>query len=228
MKGKERVLWVLPSAISIRYHVFQRRKAIPGYAHYWRRAPELNWNNFNLAYQDIQKIMHAAMEQGFKLAGPTGTGPVQISNACIAFNGSKECRHPYRNLGDPWPSITAHGVETEEDPVVGPFFNGALLSARSCGGNCSEENFVVDQIFLPQKWHQLEEGGYFCRCRTLYKPYDIIVTACLVRLKERLGDEIQISSDGFERGFEDAKRFCRELFGWTETFEFEPYDSLRV
>jgi hypothetical protein len=58
-----------------------------------------------------------------------------------------------------------------------------------------------------------------------FKPYDLAVTAALIRLKEHLADEIFINSDGHEKAFEDAKRFCRELFGWPRHFQVEPVES---
>ena len=42
-------------------------------------------------------------------------------------------------------------------------------------------------------YNWLTQTGF---CKTAYKPYDIVVTACLVILQYRLGDAIQVSSDG--------------------------------
>jgi hypothetical protein len=33
-------------------------------------------------------------------------------------------------------------------------------------------------------------------CKTAYKPYDAVVTACLIALKDAYGDDVEISSDG--------------------------------
>jgi hypothetical protein len=110
-------------------------------------------------------------------------------------------------------------------PVVGPWFSGALLETRVCNGDCSGAPFVVDRRFLIREWDQLDKGKYFSHCETGYKPYDLAVTAVLVRLKENLGDELQVSSDGKERGFDDAKRVCRTLFGFAKKFELEPEEA---
>jgi hypothetical protein len=55
-----------------------------------------------------------------------------------------------------------------------------------------------------------------------------VVTAALMRLKERLGDAIRIYSDGDNHAFEDAKILCRELFGWPERFELESEETAVV
>lgn len=196
-----------------------------GYTHYWRRAPELSREPFVLALEDIRKIIEKVKEIGLQVGGPTGAGAPELSDYVIAFNGRKDCGHRYMDLGKPWPSKTAEGVELTNQPVSGPWFSGAMLETRVCGGCCAADPFVVDRKFILRSWDQLEAGRYFCYCETGYKPYDLVVTAALIRLKERLGDEIVISSDGLERGFEDAKKLCRELFGWPVRFALEAEES---
>lgn len=192
-----------------------------GYSHYFRRAPVLDREAFTEAVSDIHQILEAVASKGIKLAGPTGLGDPELSDVTIAFNGSKTCGHRYIDLGKPWPSKTAEGVEETNTPIVGPWFSGAMIETRVCGGCCAQDPFVVDRKFIVRPWDQLENERYFCYCETGFKPYDLAVTASLIRLKERLGNEIIISSDGLERGFEDAKRLCRELFGWHTRFELE-------
>jgi len=50
-------------------------------------------------------------------------------------------------------------------------------------------------------------------CKTARKPYDVVVTACLIALKYHLGDNIEISSDGnccdWVEGLELAKRVLK-------------------
>jgi hypothetical protein len=198
------------------------------YAHYWRRSPELDRAAFTNAVEDTKLIFAKAKELGIHLAGPIGQGHPDATDFAIAFNGSKECGHRYMDLGKPWPSKTAEGVEATPTPISGPWFSGAMLETRVCGGCCAGGSFIVDRNFLVRPWDQLEQGRYFSYCETDFKPYDLIVTAILIRLKERLGDQIVISSDGLERGFEDAKKLCRELFGWASRFELEPQESALV
>lgn len=196
-----------------------------GYTHYWRRTPDLTPADFAKAADEIARILEVVSARGVKLAGPTGHGKPEITDNIIAFNGEKHCGHRYRDLGSPWPSPTAGGVNETTEPVVGPWFSGAMLQTRTCGGSCASAPFVVDRRFLVREWDQLDKGKYFSHCETAYKPYDLAVTAALVRLKENLDDEIQITSDGKERAFDDAKRLCRELFGHAKKFELEPEEA---
>lgn len=198
---------------------------MPGYTHFWRRTEHLNRARFAEAAQDVRRILDRTILEGMKLAGPTGEGQPEVDDRSIAFNGLSRCDHLYRNLGEPWPAAEAEGfMAQEEDPIEPgePYYSGPYLKMRACGGKCSEEPFVVDRDWLTAAWHRPEKGGFFsARCATLYKPYDLVVTAALIRLKEHLKDEIVISSDGDEKAFHDAKRLCRQLFGWHTAFELE-------
>lgn len=198
-----------------------------GYTHYWRRPAELDREGFSKALQDIKLVVEKLVATGLRLAGPIGRGKPELSDYTIAFNGDSNCGHRYRDLGKPFPSKTAEGIEDLDSPIAQgePWFSGPYLDARACGGNCAAQPFVVDRKFMMREWDRQNEAGYFCSCETDFKPYDLLVTAALIRLKENLGDEIRISSDNPERGFEDAKRLCRELFGWPSRFEIEPQES---
>ena len=192
-----------------------------GYNHYWRRAPELDRDSFVRAVADIRLILEALKKRGVQMAGPEGHGEPELNDFIIAFNGKRECGHRYIDLGDPYPAENAEGIEAVLDPVVGPFVTGARLATRVCGGSCAGKPFIIDRKFSVRSWSQLEHGGYYSYCDTAFKPYDMAVTSALVRLKERLRDEITVSSDGHERGFAEAKQFCRELFGWASHFSLE-------
>jgi hypothetical protein len=199
------------------------------YGHHWRRPPDLTPAAFAKAADDIREILAAVAERGVLIAGPTGIGKPEITSRCIAFNGARNCGHKYRNLGDPWPHADARGVMATNNVVVGPYYSGAKLITRVCGGNCAGDPFVVDLEYQKAEWSELDEGGYFCRCETLFKPFDLAVTAALIRLKQNLPDEFVITSDGRHcNGFEDAKLLCRELFGWADRFELDDLEEARV
>jgi hypothetical protein len=88
-----------------------------GYTHYWRRSPELNRAAFIQAVEDIRQIVDKLIEQGVKIAGPKGLTRAELSDSTIAFNGAAGCGHRYRDLGDPFPSKTAEGVEATNDVI---------------------------------------------------------------------------------------------------------------
>lgn len=198
-----------------------------GYAHFWRRGAVLDRSGFEKAVDDLRVLFMRAAEMGIKLAGPRGEGKPELSFNTIAFNGRRDCGHRYRDLGKPYPAKEARGIEDGANPVAEgePWFSGPFLNTRSCGGECAGGAFIVDREFMVRAWDRPNAAGYMCICETDFKPYDLVVTAALIRLKEHLGSEIVISSDGHETGFEDAKRLCRELFGWASNFELEAQES---
>lgn len=196
------------------------------YSHMWRRAPELSKDGFSKFVEDVKLIIDRASELGLRIAGPTGYGKPELSSSTVAFNGDRECGHRYFDFGEPWPTDSAEGFCNDNAVADGPYWSGEHLNTRHChGGSCAQGPFVIDRVFMPRHWTRSEEKGYFCKCETQYKPYDLIVTAALIRLKERLNDEVFINSDGREKAFEDAKRLCRELFGWPRHFELESQES---
>lgn len=175
--------------------------------------------------EDVRAILSRAEDMGVRISGPTGKGQPEIGPETIAFNGSDRCGHRYRDLGKPWASPTASGIEEVEPPydaAAEPWMSGPYLSTRVCGGSCAGEAFIVDRKYLVRDWERAEAPRrYACSCETRFKPYDLIVAAALVRLKEHLGESITIKSHNPDNAFEDAKRFCRELFGWAAHFNVE-------
>lgn len=63
-------------------------------------------------------------------------------------------------------------------------YGGIKLNGK---GELSHEDFVLREHF------NQNENDF---CKTAYKPYDIVVKACLSVMKYRLRDSIEISSDG--------------------------------
>ena len=167
-------------------------------------------------------IVARVQDMGLRVAGPGGKGKPHLGKESIAFNGSDSCGHRYRDLGEPWPDEDATGVEDREPPYdadAEPYIGGGggpMLFTRVCGGSCAGAPFLVDRKYLARDWERAVEGNrYDCTCDTHFKPYDLLVTAALVRLKERLGDAIRITIRKIPtNGSEDAvcKRFAARLF----------------
>ncbi len=186
---------------------------------------DLDPDSFAQAADDIQIILSRLRDMGVMIAGPTGSGAPELNTQTIAFNGASRCGHRYRDIGKPFASPTATGIEEKEPPYdanATPWYSGPYLDTRVCGGSCAAEPFLVDRKYLVRDWERPEDMNRFaCSCMTHFKPYDLAVTSALIRLKERLGEAIVISSENPEHGFDDAKRLCRELFGFTSRFEIQ-------
>lgn len=196
------------------------------YAHYWSRVLEFDSEGFSQFVEDVHLIFSRAQDMGLRLAGPSGKGKPQVSQESVAFNGSASCGHRYRDIGYPWASPTAHGIEEVEPPYdlksEPAESGGPFLETRVCGGSCAGAPFCIDRKYMVRDWERPGDHGFYdCSCDTHFKPYDLIVTAVLIRAKERLGDGVIITTENPVNGFEDAKRFCRELFGWAARFELQ-------
>jgi hypothetical protein len=59
------------------------------------------------------------------------------------------------------------------------------------------------------------DGGGFNFCKTAYKPYDAVVTACLIHLKDVYGDLVDIGSDGSWSDWALGARLYRNATGLT-------------
>jgi hypothetical protein len=59
----------------------------------------------------------------------------------------------------------------------------------------SHETFLFPQE-CPVKPDWQSGNGYFDFTKTAYKPYDAVVTACLIGMKDIYGKSIKVSSDG--------------------------------
>ena len=68
-------------------------------------------------------------------------------------------------------------------------------------------------------WSREESGFNFCK--TARKPYDAVVTACLIHLKDCYGDAVDIGSDGYWSEWSDGARLYRNATGLTATAPFK-------
>lgn len=67
-----------------------------------------------------------------------------------------------------------------------------------------------------ETFYWASDASGFNFCKTAYKPYDAVVTACLMHLKECYGDAVSIGSDGSWSGdWQDGARLYRNALGLT-------------
>lgn len=176
-----------------------------GYTHYWYRTKkQFDAKTFAQFSEDCAKICKAAE---IPLASWDGTGEPEFTPTLVAFNGREDCGHRERDLGITWPASERGQTQ---------WFAGAMLEQRSCGGNCSHESFRVEADIGNDP--QVTEDGYFDCTKTAYKPYDVLVTGCLIVLDHYFPHETKISSDGESKDWEDARRLCQHVLGYGEDF----------
>lgn len=186
-----------------------------GYTHYWYRKnksiPADLWAKIVVDCERVARVSE------LPLAGAAGDGVPEFTDERIWFNGLTNCGHEKRNLGITWPAPKASGIGNKVSGEM--WFAGAMLSARTCGGDCSHETFGVSRI-LGKDAHVTADGFFDC-CKTAYKPYDIVVTACLIVLKYYLGDSIRVSTDGEANDWADGIQLCKCAVGYGEL----PFDA---
>jgi len=68
------------------------------------------------------------------------------------------------------------------DPVVTPSYSIPMAE----GGNQVGDPFVVPRVYPPEGWEEPDTAGrFFTCCKTGARPYDLLVTAALLRLQHR-------------------------------------------
>jgi hypothetical protein len=65
------------------------------------------------------------------------------------------------------------------------------------------------------------EGAGFNFCKTAHKPYDTVVTACLIHMKDVYGKLVDIGSDGGWSDWKDGATLYRNATGLTASTPFE-------
>jgi hypothetical protein len=186
-----------------------------GYTHYWhRQGKDFNPQTFQQFVKDCEAFYKRAE---IPLANWNGKGSPVFRKTVIAFNGQEQCGHTARDLGITWPAADAKGGVAIHAPVRGAWFAGATLSSRACGGDCSHETFRIAAHHEPETWEEGQEEFFSC-CKTAYKPYDLLVTACLISLKHYFATQVRVSSDGRSHDWDDARRLCQHVKGYGADF----------
>ena len=58
-----------------------------------------------------------------------------------------------------------------------------------------------------------EKGYVFTFCKTAYKPYDVVVTACLIALRYYMGNDVRVNSDGEKKDWFAGLRLAKDALG---------------
>lgn len=105
-----------------------------------------------------------------------------------------------------------------------PKFNDTVISFNGNGDKDSHETFSIEN-----------KPVNFSFCKTARKPYDTVVVACLVVLKNYLKNDIEITSDGDLEELQPGIDLCMNVLGYAcnplidetdETDEVKPFDQM--
>jgi len=197
-----------------------------GYSHYWEWTPPIpNSERFVAWSRDIQRLLDAlpryiaAGRRQLTLVGAkreeitTGRAPLEISlNECEEYDEQKHGSKEQYLLFEYGEEGTAPIVIFGSDGTGNPTITDSLVAFN---GDASQEemyeSFYVSKEELMEGNPSLEHKG-FGACKTQGKPYDLLVTAALVRLAYYF-PTMQISSDGGWPGMWEGSILCQEVFG---------------
>jgi hypothetical protein len=140
-------------------------------------------------FKDVPRGNAKNAEESYQLAIRQCQRVIKTYNAEMKKIDDK---HPER--------LSGYSAHTKVDEYGGLKFNGV--------GELAHEDFTARE-------HYSENEG-FNFCKTAQKPYDTVVTACLIVLEYYMGGLIEVSSDGdstdWESGLELAKRVLKIKF----------------
>ncbi len=77
-------------------------------------------------------------------------------------------------------------------------------------GNGACEPFEIHQIEFARSGHDLVRSY----CKTQHAPYDLAVQGALIILRQHLGPILQVTSDGGNEDWEEAREVCQSSFGY--------------
>lgn len=165
-----------------------------GYTHYW-----LNWDKvrvgadaeFALWSADVRTLIDSLFlypeitEGSFNICGPDGTGQPIITDRLVALNGEAEEDEEYESF-----------IIGLDNPVLSIAFLTEITTAQP------DTTLTLDT--------QLPFSKLFCK--TACEPYDLVVTAALIRLAYYF-PQVEIASDGDQEDWQPASTLCQKIFG---------------
>ncbi len=183
-----------------------------GYDHYLWRPPELDLQRWQEWVGDVRQIISnlppsAAKTYYYPLEAP----PVTVRAPLIVTG-------PIGNEGRP---------ELTDSSVA--FNGGGWVDVDGQPQRLWGASFWVDRVYAPPAFDPLPNDplgdlearpaarGWCCESfRTNHRPYDLAVTASLIRLAHRFPEGVQVSSDGGPEDWQPGLDLCRQVFGHAE------------
>jgi hypothetical protein len=169
-----------------------------GYSHYLWRPRELDREQWREWVGDVRQILANLPAQVPQTYYPLDGPPVSVQAALIVAGP----------LGSGQPELNDEFVS----------FNGG--GHVELGGHLNRlwcETFQLDRDLGGEGFPGPDERGwYFECCKTRQMPYDLAVTASLIRLAHRFPEGVQVSSDGGPEDWQAGLDLCRQVFGHAE------------
>ena len=169
-----------------------------GYSHYVLRPRELDRARWREWVGDVRQILSNLPARVPQTYPPLDGPPVTVQAALIVAGP----------LGSGQPELNDEFVS----------FNGG--GQVEVGGHLNRlwcETFHLDRDLGGEGFPGPDERGwYFECCKTRQMPYDLAVTASLIRLAHRFPEGVEVSSDGGPEDWQPALDICRKVFGDAE------------
>ena len=193
-----------------------------GYTHYWKREKEISTKKMTAILSDFKKVF-PHLNANIDFVGQGGFGDPTMTIDEVSFNGRSDCGHKKYEFDVVWPVKNAlkFAQQYKQNEQVQSWLDGAELEKRMCCGDCSHEPFIFNRVYKPETWEKSKEGKYFSCCKTAFKPYDLAVITFLIIAKKHLGCAIDVSSDGQDYHWFDAKLICQMVLGYGLDFNVD-------
>ena len=169
-----------------------------GYSHYLWRPHELDRERWREWVGDVRQILTNLPAQVSQTYFPLDRPPVTVQ-APLIVAGPLGSGQP--ELNDEFVSFNGGGY-VEVDGHLNRLWCETFHLDRDLGG----EGFTGPD----------ERGWYFECCKTRQMPYDLVVTASLIRLAHRFPEGVEVSSDGWPEDWQAGLDLCRNVFGHAE------------
>ncbi|TMC09665.1 MAG: hypothetical protein E6J41_10115 [Chloroflexi bacterium] len=183
-----------------------------GYEHYLWRPPELDLERWREWVGDVRQILSELPASVPKTYYPLDGSPVTV-RAPLVVTG------PIGNEGRP---------QLNDGRVA--FNGGGWADVEGQPQRLWGASFWVDRVYGPPEFDpplpndpfadlepRPDERGWWCESyKTNQRPYDLPVTASLIRLAHRFPEGVQVSSDGGPEDWQAGLELCRQVFGHAE------------
>ena len=183
-----------------------------GYEHYLWRPPELDLERWREWVGDVRQVTASLPASASKTYYPLDGPPVTVQAPLIVTG-------PIGNEGRP--QLNDHRVA---------FNGGGWADVDGAPQRLWGASFWVDRVYGPPEFDpplptdpfadlepRPDERGWWCESyKTNQRPYDLAVTACLIRLAHRFPEGVQVSSDGGPEEWQAGLDLCRDVFGHAE------------